>query len=611
MRSPRRLRIRAAAVALGVVGALAPLAPTPAAAEIDPAPRTWWGVDTLATGTTTDRISAEVWAIEQIDDVVYVGGKFTEIAHEQRRFDHAFLAAYDAATGVWIDSWRPRLDGPVYALQASADGERLFVGGEFERIDGNNVKGLAALDPDTGRVDWSWRTRVSGGSPAVVRAFDLEGDELYVGGSFTHVGLDGTRVAQARAARVSASTGAVDTSFRPIIQGGSVWDIATSKTNNDTYIVGSFTSVNVTPQTRHAARISRTGQISGSWRHELNHDYAEWTQVVETTPQGLVFLGGSQHILNAHRESDMALLWHHFTNPWGGDYQAIEYDASTGRVYASCHCYNFHWSRDDGGVNGIWQGGSPAPTGIQTEVDWVIAYDGTSGAKIDAFAPDFSGRAGPWALHVADNGCVWVGGGITGTNGKPQKGLTKICDPALLDSVRPTTPSRLVASNPTDSTVDLTWRGSTDNVGVTLYEVYRLDTGRVEATSTSPSVTVDGLAAGSIDLYVRARDADGNRSWRTNVVTAVLTGEDRTRPTTPRGLNVTSRAGGQVALEWLPASDNIAVVGYEVIDTATWTVIADTAGLTATVAGQDGRVLAVRAYDAAGNRSWRSNTQTG
>lgn len=147
-------------------------------------------------------------------------------------------------------------------------------------------------------------------------------------------------------------------------------------------------------------------------------------------------------------------------------------------------------------------------------------------------------------------------------------------------------------------------------MGVTLYEVYRSDTGDVIATSTTPSVTVTGLAAGTITMYVKARDADGNRSWRTNEVTAVLTGDDQTRPTTPRGLNVVRRTATQVELVWLASTDNVGVAGYEVIDVATGSVIATTTSLSATVPTANGAETAVRAFDAAGNRSWRSNSQS-
>lgn len=585
------------------------IAPTAAGAEIDPGNRTWWGVDNTATGTTTDRIDADVWAIEQIDDVVYVGGKFTEVAHEDRRFDQPFIAAYDAATGVWIDTWTPSFDGPVYALQASADGSRLFVGGEFESVDGNNVKGLVALDPETGFVDWTWRTRVSGGAPAVVRALDIEGDQLYVGGSFDAVGNDGNQVPASGAARVSVSTGAIDASWTPNIDGGGVWDIAPSKVNNNVYMVGSFANIDGESGTRHVARVNDSGSIEGTWRYIPNHDYAEWTQAVETTPSGLVFVGGSQHVLNAYDEDSMDLLWSHFTNPSGGDYQAIEYDEATDRVYASCHCFNQHYSRDDGGVNQIRRGQASEPVGIVTDIDWVMAYNGATGAKIDSFEPDFSGVAGPWALHTSPNGCLWVGGGISATNGIVQHSLTKICDPAILDAERPSTPSGLIATNPTDSTVDLQWNGSTDNVAVTLYEVYDEATGRVIATSTTPSTQVTGLAPGTITIFVKARDADGNRSWRTNVQTVTLTGDDTVRPSTPRALNVTSRANGSVDLTWIESTDNVGVEGYELFDLATGEVLVTTTSTTASVAELAGADVAVRAFDAAGNRSWRSNAQ--
>ena len=123
-------------------------------------------------------------------------------------------------------------------------------------------------------------------------------------------------------------------------------------------------------------------------------------------------------------------------------------------------------------------------------------------------------------------------------------------------------------------------------------------------------MTVDGLAAGTITMYVKARDADGNRSWRTNDVTAILTGDDQTRPSTPRALNVTRRTATEVDLVWLASTDNVAVVGYELVDADSGAVLATTPGLSMTLTTDAGSAVAVRAYDAAGNRSWRSNSQS-
>ena len=69
--------------------------------------------------------------------------------------------------------------------------------------------------------------------------------------------------------------------------------------------------------------------------------------------------------------------------------------------------------------------------------------------------------------------------------------------------------------------VDLTWNGSTDNVGVVGYQVFDNDTGAVVADVPGTTATVT-LPAGSYTLFVKAYDAAGNLSYRTNLVTVAL-----------------------------------------------------------------------------------------
>jgi glucose/arabinose dehydrogenase len=90
------------------------------------------------------------------------------------------------------------------------------------------------------------------------------------------------------------------------------------------------------------------------------------------------------------------------------------------------------------------------------------------------------------------------------------------------DTQAPTAPANLVASSVQSTSVSLTWTGSTDNVGVTAYDVvsgtsvYKTVTGNPPATST----TVTGLACNSpYTLAVLARDAAGNKSATSNTVT--------------------------------------------------------------------------------------------
>jgi chitinase len=91
------------------------------------------------------------------------------------------------------------------------------------------------------------------------------------------------------------------------------------------------------------------------------------------------------------------------------------------------------------------------------------------------------------------------------------------------DTSPPTVPGNLRSTGVTGSTVSLAWNASTDNVGVTGYEIYR--GGALVTTVTGTSHTDTGLSAGTAYAYtVRARDAAGNRSAASNAVTATTTG---------------------------------------------------------------------------------------
>jgi chitodextrinase len=94
------------------------------------------------------------------------------------------------------------------------------------------------------------------------------------------------------------------------------------------------------------------------------------------------------------------------------------------------------------------------------------------------------------------------------------------------DTQAPSVPSSLSSPAQTSSSITLAWNASTDNVGVTGYEVLRAPgasggTFAQVATASSNSFVNSGLAASSTFRYqVRARDAAGNVSAVSNTVTA-------------------------------------------------------------------------------------------
>ncbi|MDH2427255.1 cellulose binding domain-containing protein [Sphaerisporangium sp. TRM90804] len=86
------------------------------------------------------------------------------------------------------------------------------------------------------------------------------------------------------------------------------------------------------------------------------------------------------------------------------------------------------------------------------------------------------------------------------------------------DTTAPSAPGNLTATGVTSSQASLSWRASSDNVGVTGYDVYR--NGSVVGTATGTTFTAAGLSPSTAyTFWVRARDAAGNVSSQSNTLT--------------------------------------------------------------------------------------------
>ncbi len=87
----------------------------------------------------------------------------------------------------------------------------------------------------------------------------------------------------------------------------------------------------------------------------------------------------------------------------------------------------------------------------------------------------------------------------------------------VADNIAPSNPANLVASNTNATSTILTWTASTDNVGVTAYDVYQGNI--LKATVTANSCLVSGLTASTLYSFtVKAKDLTGNISGASNVV---------------------------------------------------------------------------------------------
>lgn len=129
-----------------------------------------------------------------------------------------------------------------------------------------------------------------------------------------------------------------------------------------------------------------------------------------------------------------------------------------------------------------------------------------------------------------------------------------------IDTLAPTTPTNLVVTAITESTVSLKWNPSTDNSGKFSYRVkvswlhlpYNVEQ---FVLGTQTTHTVQSLAAfGNYSFAIYAVDGSGNRSGDSNLVTANTPGD--TIPPSAPSLQATTIAPSQVQLTWTKAVDN-------------------------------------------------------
>ncbi|HYR91037.1 MAG TPA: fibronectin type III domain-containing protein [Terriglobia bacterium] len=199
-------------------------------------------------------------------------------------------------------------------------------------------------------------------------------------------------------------------------------------------------------------------------------------------------------------------------------------------------------------------------------------------------------------------------------------GYSNIAAATTADTVAPSVPSNLTAAAASTTQISLSWTASTDNLGVTGYQLERCQgvscaTFAQIATPATTTYSDTGLTANSSYSYrVRATDTAGNLSGYSNPTTAVTT--DTVAPSVPSNLTATVASTTQINLTWTASTDNDAVAGYQLercqgVSCATFAQIATPATATYSDSGlTTGTSFSyrVRATDAAGNLSGYSNT---
>ncbi len=191
--------------------------------------------------------------------------------------------------------------------------------------------------------------------------------------------------------------------------------------------------------------------------------------------------------------------------------------------------------------------------------------------------------------------------------GKNRSALSAILNvKTVLDTVAPTVPSGLAATNITSTGFRLNWTASTDNVGVTGYNIYR--NGSYVATVTTTSYSFSGLIANTMyNITILVYDAAKNRSALSNalaVKTAAASSVDTTVPAAPAGLVATNVTTTGFRLTWTASTDNVGVTGYNIYRNGSYlATVTTTSYLLSGLVENTTYNMTVLAYDAAKNRS--------
>ncbi|MEZ0609009.1 glycoside hydrolase family 9 protein [Fibrella sp. WM1] len=208
------------------------------------------------------------------------------------------------------------------------------------------------------------------------------------------------------------------------------------------------------------------------------------------------------------------LHWFHGVNAQGkvmlSNMGAYGAEASMNEIYHTWFQHGTDWD------NALTSPKGPAPGYVPGGPNHLNQYDGTESYLRNE---PLQKRYKDWNTGWPENS--WVVTEVAIYNQAPYISLlSRLMMPSSdpTDTEPPTTPTNLVASELSPYSVKLAWTGSTDNRGVTAYEVYQNGTKLTETTETKLSLNTLS-PSNSYTFTVKAVDFSANRSNASNAVT--------------------------------------------------------------------------------------------
>lgn len=490
-------------VALGIGGLLLGTVPAP--------PALGTGAGLTAVAASAWQTDASVLGLAVAKGKVYVGGRFLKVrppgavagTHQTGR---TYLAAFSQSTGALDTGFNHVLNGIVWAIVASPNGTRVYVGGDFTRVDGQVRNRIAAFDTATGALVPAIAPRVS----YRVKALAVGGSSLYFGGSFGLV----NGVTRNRAAAISTVNGAL-LPWNPNAD-NDVYAIDAADDNSKVYLGGTFATVRGTSRWAVASVNNSTGALlpfaAASAVPLPSNGCTSRVKDIETYGNRVYFANAGDG-------------WGCFDGTWAAD-------VATGNLVWKNNCLGATEAVTV--VNGWLFKGSHAhscPGAFQDGTgNHFLLLQNPANGSLGAWFPNTN--AGPptsvGPLVSASGGTdLWVGGDFTKVNGAGQQGLTRFTN--LGPGAVPTAPPLPTLSRPAKGQVAASVRASLDNDDIRL--TYRLLRGSTIVATTRvssafwsrPTVTLTDVTApsGTSQAY-RVEVSDGNHAVRGGYATVTV-----------------------------------------------------------------------------------------
>ncbi|WP_231920382.1 PKD domain-containing protein [Microlunatus soli] len=541
-------------------------APVPAA-EADPLPSPPPLKDSSSDIVSADALptvqldNGVVWSQVMIGNIVYVGGNFSNTrppgaAQGTNLTPRSNVLAYDITTGDLVPGFAPQVNGQVRTITKSPDGSRLYIGGDFTKVNGVNKYLVAALNPSTGALLSTFTAAVGG---SFVSSIVATNSTVYLGGLFT--AANGS--ARANLAAYSSSGALLNWTPSTDLQ---VDAMVLAPGGSKIIVGGRFGKVNGTDQRGLAALDSSTGTTL-PWaapdtikNGSSTGPNAGKAGIYSLSTDGTSVFGtgwGFADVNTGNLEGAFSAKPDSGEINWveacHGDTYGVFSDSAT--VYTLSHAHycgtvgGFPQSEPDWGVNMRHAIAFTAePTGTLshdpyaggTYKDWY----GTPGPSMINWFPDFyTGKftgVGQAAWSVTGNGnYLSLGGEFPGVNGSAQYGLVRFAKRTV------TTPKqgpRLTGSNwpisvntaaPGIARVTFGANWDRDNMKLTYKLIRDNDTAHPVAQKSVSStfwdrptvgLTDSSATPGSHSYKVIVSDPDGNTVTSSSVTASVVAG---------------------------------------------------------------------------------------